>query len=291
MSSLLKRAAPALAAMLLVQACQSTPPAPAAPPSVELYRDHRWSALDAGRYQDALRNFQQVQKVHDDDPMATLGLGEAHLGLNQLDLAAEQFQRLDHAAPLDARARALQGRGIILLRRGDHQAAARLLGQAVRLDAGLWRAWNGLGRARDAAGAHGHAKEAYSRAIELAPGEALLHNNLGFSLLSADDLTGAEQAFRQALRHDPELKAAETNLRLTLALQGRYDLALTGVAGKERPAALNNVGYGAILRGDYIRARRFLTQAMAASPTFFDAARRNLAFLADLEAGRVETRK
>jgi hypothetical protein len=30
---------------------------------------------------------------------------------------------------------------------------------------------------------------------------------------------------------------------------------------------------------------------MAASPTFFDAARRNLAFLAELEAGRVETRK
>ena len=54
---------------------------------------------------------------------------------------------------------------------------------------------------------------------------------------------------------------------------------------------MNNVGYVAMLREDYGRARAYLTRAMEVSPSFYDVAWKNLESLKtfeDLKAPRPE---
>lgn len=48
---------------------------------------------------------------------------------------------------------------------------------------------------------------------------------------------------------------------------------------------LNNIGYVAILRGDYDVADAYLNQAIAASPSYFTQAQRNLQYLESIRAG------
>ena len=140
-----------------------------------------------------------------------------------------------------------------------------------------------MGRIHDARSEWTEAEAAYKRAITLRPDDATLHNNLGFSLVAAGDLDRAESSLGRALALDPALETAATNLRLTLALQGRYQPAIAGSAKQDLPRTLNNVAFVAWMRGEEEAARSFFHQAIEASPDFFPEARRNLAALEDME--------
>lgn len=279
-----------LLALLTLAACSAAEPAvdgaerDVRPLVADLHRDHGWAAVHAERYKEAASNFQRILSDQPDDGLARLGLGEAYLGQGRLDDALAQFERLDDPANAALHAKALQGRGIVLLRRGERDKARALLDQVVQKDAGLWRSWNALGRLRDANGDHVAARQAYRKAIELNPKAAFLHNNLGFSLLASGEPIYAEASLNRALELDPGLGVATTNLRLALALQGRYGPALAGTSGENRAVVMNNVGYAALLRGDHQKAKTLFQDAMAADPGFFREARRNLAFLETLEA-------
>lgn len=258
------------------------------PLAADLHRDHGWAALHAERYKEAASYFQRVLKSLRDDDQARLGLGEAYLGQGRLNEALEQFKSLDDKAEPALQAKALQGQGIIWLRRDDGEKARGLLQQAVDRDAGLWRSWNAIGRLHDSKRDHASARQAFRKAIAINPKAALLHNNLGFSLLASGEPVYAEAALNRALELDPGLGTATTNLRLALALQGRYEPALAGISTKDRAVAMNNVGYAALLRGDHDRAKTLFRDAMAAAPSYFHEARRNLAFLETLEDERKE---
>ena len=283
---------PVMFVMLAACADTSPPPSPtgkkvageATVLAVDLHRDHGWAAIRKENYQQAQRYFSQVLKERKEDAEAILGLGEAYLGLNRLDDARTQFTRIGDQAPPLRRARALQGLGIAWLRQGDSEQAKTLLDQAIQLDPTLWRAWNGLGRVRDGEQDHVAARYAFRKAIKLKPRMAFLHNNLGFSLLASGEPAYAESALNKALELDPELEVASANLRLALALQGRYQAALAGVDPDDKARVLNNVGYGALLRGDLQKARSLFLDAMQAEPSFFREARRNLAYLESIEA-------
>lgn len=282
-------------AMLLLGACAqtssineaATKPQEAKLLAVDLHRDHGWAAIRAERFDEAGTYFKRILQERGDDAEAMLGLGEAMLGQHRLDDAEAEFVRVGEGDDEQLKARALQGQAIVLLRRGQHEQAGTLLNEAVALDATLWRAWNGLGRVHDADKDYTAARYAYRQAIALNPDVALLHNNLGFSLLASGDPAFAESAFTRALDIDPALGVANANLRLALALQGRYGPALAGTAMTERARVMNNVGYAALLRGDLDKARSLFLDAMEADPGFFKEARRNLAYLETLEAGRL----
>jgi Flp pilus assembly protein TadD len=99
------------------------------------------------------------------------------------------------------------------------------------------------------------------------------------SLLLQRRYREATDMFQKALAADPGLGIARANLRIALAWQGRYDEALIGAASAERANALNNVGYIAMLRGDYQAAQKYLAQALTGSPTYQEQAARNLDML------------
>lgn len=284
----LKQGLGSLILMLITACSMSDPPAVSrdnsAPPVVAgLHRDHGWAALRAERNKEAASYFQRVLKALPDDENARLGLGEAYLGQGRLEEARSQFEGIDDQAKAAMRAKALQGKGLVFLKQGDRDEALRFLKAAAKLDAGLWRSWNALGRLYDADQNFSDARRAYRKAIELNPKAAILHNNLGFSLLVSGEPVYAEEALNRALVLDPKLDAAATNLRLALALQGRYEPALAGAGQKNRATVMNNVGYAALLRGDHQKAKSLFQSAMAADPGFFDEARRNLAFVEALK--------
>ena len=262
-------------------------PAPeiAAADSVEQLRAQALAALETRRAARAKQLFEAILTQTPDDAEALMGLGEAEVllgefgaGLEHSGMAAERAGERP-----ELKARALHNSGIALLLTERAQQAEGALEAAVEHDPRSWRAWNALGRAYDAHRRWEDARGAYERALALAPAEGAVLNNFGLSRLSAGDLDQATALFVRALEASPDLAPAETNLRLALALQGRYDEALAGVAANSMPDALNNAGYAALLRGDYAKSRALFLQAIEASPSFYEPSFSNLRFLSSVE--------
>lgn len=70
------------------------------------------------------------------------------------------------------------------------------------------------------------ARDAYRRALELAPGHAEAHVNLGRLLHEQGDLAAAEEQYRAALGAQPESVLAAFNLGVVLEDRGRSDEAV-----------------------------------------------------------------
>jgi Flp pilus assembly protein TadD len=243
------------------------------------------AALRSGRVDQARNIYRGLLQRTPGDASLSAALAEAERLLGNDEAA------LNHAqAAIDSgetkptvTAQALFTSAAVLLVQGRDEAAEERLQHAVELDPNNWRAWNALGQARDRRQAWGMAEKAYAAALQHAPKEPAVLNNYGMSQLAAGNYAQAEQLFAKALERAPDLDIVDTNLRLALALQGRYEAALAATATGTTPGSLNNVGYAALMRGDYPSARAFFLQAIDASPSFYEPAWSNLRYLGTLE--------
>ena len=285
----------ALSAGLLttLAACESfglgkDKPDPSAVPAVEAGTERLLGAADAAiaqnRVEDAAIMLGRILKKDPNNSQAQLRVAEMYLVANKLLLAAAAFKHLSTTS--DVRAKALQGLGIAMMKQGELDTAHKALKEAVDEDASLWRAWNALGVYYDTQSLWNEAGESYERALAAKPELALVHNNLGRSLLMQRKFADATSAFRKALRIHPALKAARANLRLSLAWEGKYQEATAGVKRGELPTVLNDVGYIAILRGDYDKAEALLSRAMVESPTFNETASKNLGYVKTIRGAK-----
>jgi Flp pilus assembly protein TadD len=232
------------------------------------------AALDDGLYEVALNAFESALGADPKDRRAQLGAAEARLALGDAGMARSLFESLT-AVP-ELRASALQGKGLALLKLGQRDAAGKLLAEAVAADAKLWRAWNALALIDDVNHRYAEARAKYETALAIRPEAALLHNNLGFSQLQAGDAAAAAETLKKALQMEPGNEVIQGNLRIALAAQGRYAEALAATARKKLPAVLNNLGYVAMMRGDYDAAGGYLARALEASPSYNETAANNL---------------
>lgn len=217
-------------------------------------------------------------------PDVLLRGAELALAGGSLPEAAEGFSGLLDG-PLAATAR--QGLGITRLREGKDAEARALLEQAVAADAGLARAWNALGVLADKARDWAAADTAYGRAIAAAPQDAGFMANRGWSHLLRGHHQAAELDLLAALKLQPKLKVARTNLALARAMQGRYQEAFLLSDKTSLATDLNTVGYAAMMRGDLAVAEAYFNRAMALNPQFDRAAWANLQYLAELKAQKV----
>lgn len=240
------------------------------------------TALAEENFDVARQRFGRVMVSYPENARARLGLAEVHLATGRLDQSLSTFKSLEEEPSV--RARALQGHGIGLLLKGNVEEATGELERAVNEEPGLWRAWNALGRAYDLQSEWDRAGECYAKALAAKPGSAIILNNMGVSLLMQKEYARAAEAFSKAVQVQPDFKQAEANLRLALAWQGKYRQAVAGASRQELPSILNNVGYVAILRGDYERAEALLNQAMEASPSFNDKAWENIRYLETIKS-------
>lgn len=209
-----------------------------------------------------------------DDTEALLLLGEVLLDLKRPSNALDFFGLLSGVEGMAAVAH--QGTGLAFVELGDLQSALVELESAVVADPELWRAHNALGLVYDSEKKWENAQTAYEAALVVQPESSLVYNNWGMSLLLQGRHEEAAEKFKEALRLDRSLTNAEGNLRLNYALDGNYALSLAGVSKADLPDALNNVGYAAMMRGDYDAAEAYLTRALELSAEYHRKAAANL---------------
>jgi Tfp pilus assembly protein PilF len=182
---------------------------------------------------------------------------------------------------------ARQGLGITRLREGKDGEARPLLEQAVAADPGLARAWNALGVLADKARDWPAADLAYGKAVAAAPQDAGILANRGWSQLLRGHHEAAERDLVAALKLQPTLKPARTNLALARAMQGRYQEAFLLSDKASLATDLNTVGYAAMMRGDLPVAEAYFNRALSLNPQFDRAAWANLQYLAELKAQKL----
>lgn len=250
---------------------------PAPPETIELAE----RALAEERYRDSEQLVERVLAAEPEHVRARLIHAELRFARGDREAAAERFGALTEEPTVAARA--LQGRGLSLLLLGKKQLGYDLLVQAVEQDPLLWRAWNGLGYFYDTQGEWEKATEAYSQAIAANSESAMVYNNRGFSRLMQDRLEEAVADFNRAIELDPDFSLAQDNLRLAHAWSGRYIRAMSGADQRNMAKILNNIGYVALMRGDYKNAEAYLNRAMEVDPAYNVVASRNLAYLKHLK--------
>ncbi len=279
-----------LACAAALAACQTTaeepqltlqeelPPPP--PPSPETL-GFAERALEDARYEDAQQLAERILYADPEHQSARLILAEVHLAKGRTADAAREFGHLIGSSEVGARA--LQGRGIALMLQGKSDDGATHLSAAVDQDASLWRAWNALGAYYDSLQEWDLSVASYDRAVQLRPSSAVVLNNLGYSLFMRGEVEKAIEALTRAVRKDPQFDVAKNNLRLAYARKGQYVHALTGTSSANQSQVLNNIGYIALLRGDYDNAESYLLRAMEADAGFNEKAWKNLNFLKDVQ--------
>lgn len=231
-------------------------------------------ALDRKDYQRAYDILRQHLTLNPTDDLAKLSLARTYLGRNEGRNAQTILDSLSEDSKEAPRAHLL--RGLALLVVGEREEAKVKLALAREKDETLWQAANGLGLIYDFEQQWGEAETSYKQALEQKPDAGVVHNNLGYSYLLQGRVEEATTAFSNSLSHEPSLDVARSNLRLALAAKGRYTDAVAGIDKAGLPLVLNNIGYVAMLRGDYESADIFFHRAIAESPVYYDTAEQNL---------------
>ncbi len=171
----------------------------------------------------------------------------------------------------------LERAGKAALKLGRDREATALLDRATLLPGAGWRAWNLRGVAADRRGAFDEADSAYLRAFALAPGEAALANNRGWSLMLRGRWVDAEAMFITALTLDPKVAHGAANLELARAgTSGDLPSRNAGESDAAFAARLNDAGVLAAAVGDHPRALAAFTQAIDARSNWFGRAAENL---------------
>ena len=233
-------------------------------------------ALADGRVADAQEQFVSAVQASAGDPRAVLGLAETQLARGNHGRARQLLDQLKDTLPNIDRARLNQARGIVALRSNQPERARRFLERSVDADASLWRAWIGLGRVHLMAKRTQEARAAFVMAGQTAPQSASAQNDLGMAHLQMENTESAISHFERALQIDPGHTLAKANLRIVKAMQGDYRGAILGVEAERQHHAYNNIGYAALMRGEYEIADRYLRRAMDLSPVHHRTAAANL---------------
>ena len=147
-------------------------------------------------------------------------------------------------------------------------------------------AHNTLGTLLQAMGQRANARVEYERALALEPSAAYALNNLCYSDLLDGRTARAIERCREALKSDPQLRAAQNNLGLAYAASGRMDAAFDAFNLAVDPAgALYNMGVARMARGEYRSAVDAFQAAQAEKPTLALAAARAEQARAQIGAG------
>lgn len=226
-------------------------------------------------------------------------VGYIHEQKNNLALAQRGYEMAANAMPDEANYAAALG--IVLLKQGQKEQAAQQLTTAVvkdqlrqgreqymnqqqldladvTLDArSPQQAYLSLGIIADLRGEHGPAQAVYRKVLLLNPRSQLAMLNLGYSLYLSGELDAAEIQTRKAIALNTAEPRGWSNLGLIYVRKHRYEDAVE-VFSRVMPGheALNDVGYLAMLDGQYEMAVDYLQQAIEANPRYYPKAQSNL---------------
>ena len=138
-------------------------------------------------------------------------------------------------------------------------------------------AYHRLGVVCDNLKRYGQAQQWYTKALEIDPEQAVVHNDLGYSYYLAGKLDDAVASIGRAIEIDDRDPRYRTNLGLTLGVQGDLGAAFEQfrLAGSEADAHFN-MAFVHSMRGSFSEARICFRRALSVDPTH-DTALRALA--------------
>jgi Flp pilus assembly protein TadD len=226
----------------------------------------------------ALRLYVEAAEHDPADTEALYAIGSMYDERGDASRAARAYARVVQIDPQHARA--LEGLGLRYFADRQFEQAGPLLSRAVGSDVTLWRSHNALGLIADTLGNHNDAVVHFAAALTANPGSATVLNNRGYSRYLAGSLDAAERDFRAALAAEPNYDKAWQNLGLLYARRGDYITALSTLERVVSPfVAANDVGYIAMLSGDYAIADQLFAEAIRLSPRYYQTANENAAEL------------
>lgn len=202
---------------------------------------------EQGRHDEAIGAFQKALKLKPRLRGANLFLGIAEYRTSRLDDSVTALRKETAISPKDANV--WMWLGIVALEKGDGEEAVRALDQAAALSPGnvdilyhrgrahlfvskdsyarmfkadpkSWRVRQILAEANADADRHMDAIAEYQAAIQLAPNEPRLHEELGSEFRAAGKTAEAEEAFRKELEIDPGNVTAKYKLGVLLTEEG-----------------------------------------------------------------------
>ena len=227
----------------------------------------------------------KYQKALDLDPgnwRLNYKVGALLLKQNQPNDALPYFRAISSRDPMNSRG--WEGEGRALLALGEHEEAEKLLKKAVRLDSSNWKAQQSLGMLYDQTGRLDESVAAYKAALKVRPVEASILNNLGVAYYLRKDYPLAIETLEKALRsaRPEDRKRVYNNLGRSYARSEQYTRAIDAFRrGSDLATAYNNVGV-VLLDQDRPRdAAGCFQKAVDASPSYYAAARDNLAVARD----------
>lgn len=163
-----------------------------------------------------------LAKRYDSRPgekQASLAYAAALRGTGQYQQAVAVLQRASVKNIGDKEVAAAYGKALADI--GQFEQASAVLSQAHSEDRPDWRVLSTLGSISDQQGQHSRARDFYTRALQIAPDEPSILNNLGLSYVLTRELALAEETLRKAASRpgaDPRVKA---NLALAQRLRGK----------------------------------------------------------------------
>lgn len=269
----------ALAVVLAVflAGCAAAPFEHAAPES-ETFESHLENGQrhwNAGEYERATDAYQQALALQDRDDIRK-ALGLLALSMSRFSQARAYLEPLlrDNPDDLDLR----ENLAITLLKQHEIKQAESQFLTIHTLAPERPLTLNYLGVISDLQGDYAAASDYYQKALSLQPNNAMFNNNYGYSRLMLGDFTAAEHWFSQALGQNPDQTDRITNnLAIAFARQRQYEKAITLLSATgDDPSVLNNIGYVALLNGDYRSAIAYLERAIELSPSYYARAAANL---------------
>lgn len=253
-----------------------------APGFAEAYLNLGLVREEQGNHQDAIANLQKALLLKPRLRGANLFLGIAEYRTSQLDSSLAALRKETAINPKDANA--WMWLGIVALEKEEGDEAVRALDQAAKLspenvdilyhrgrahlyvsqdsyarmfkaDPKSWRVRQILAEADADAERHMDAIAEYQAAIQLAPREPRLHEELGTEYRNAGKMQEAEEAFRKELEIDPENVVTKYKLGVLLTERGdaKQGKQLVVEALKVRPGLVHadyNLGRAEMLLGN-----------------------------------------
>jgi len=269
-----------IGALLLAFASATASPAPipapaapaVAPASLIRDADH---AITAGRLEEARLLIGRAVASGASGPSLERVLADLAYRKGNFQEAVNRYRHLTQIGQRDSH---VCERGTLAaLHLGLWVTAKPLAECAVSSPKSSWRAWNARGVIADFEQDWTTADTSYARAHDLAPAEAEVINNEGWSHLLRGDWVGALPFLEQAAKLDPTDERIANNLDLAqAAIATELPDRRAGESDASWAQRLNDAGVAAELGGDRKKAIAAFTRALHASGVWYARASNNL---------------
>ena len=231
-------------------------------------------AYKDGRHAEAIRMLEEAAGIALNSFKAYYYLGLAYKGDRQYQKAIDPLQIAIELDPVNLAARVALAD--CYLKRGDPPEALAEYHRTLALQADYAPAYDGLGRAAEAAGETEKAIEHYRKAIALNPGFPDASMNLGDLFLREGRNQEATRLFLDAIRVRPDFAAAYNRLGVAYArqkLSNEAIAALRHAAMLERGNPWHPVTIGGIFMDldNLVQAEREFDEALKMDPDYLEA--------------------